>query len=375
MNTEYSLTWASWMAIRAPSEKDAWKNVILKYLSAANPYCSFSFKRKWTKAIPSRKTSTVAFRCKGHCTFTDCPISFCVNIPCVNVQSTPVPLRIKFSSDTICHSLNERQARQIQGKVRQHLRRSLQHQSPSTLYSKLFATISDEGLHSGKRDRVGRNPEVLQKISSEANLEKRPHFDLVTSLVSLRKSMRQSHPGKLPGYIQRVHAEPFSVMAYTEEGVRLYHHLSKTQCLFFDATGTIVSLKRTDYEGSKVLYYSLVLRNPTKGCPPVAVAEFVSSEHSVLAISHFLEVFRRAEYLLFGNGNVTLPKKFVIDRSITLFLTFLKVFYRENLSLYLHRCFRIVLGCCEDGDLEKGFVYACISHVMKSMKHDLKTLG
>ena len=39
-----------------------------------------------------------------------------------------------------------------------------------------------------------------------ANLEKHHHFDLVTSLSFLREQMIETHGGKIPGYIQRIHA-------------------------------------------------------------------------------------------------------------------------------------------------------------------------
>ena len=139
------------------------------------------------------------------------------------------------------------------------------------------------------RDHIGSSLSVIQKISSEANLDKQLHPDLLTSLKCLHRVMKDSHPGKLAGYIQRIEAEPFGVMCFTEEGVRLYHHLAKRQCIFFDATGTVVSLTKTDYEGRTVLYYSLVLQHPAAKQPPVAVAEYITSDHSALSILHFLE--------------------------------------------------------------------------------------
>ena len=61
--------------------------------------------------------------------------------------------------------------------------------------------------------------------------------------------------------------------------------------LYLDATGTVISLKGTDYETNRSFYYALVDGHPKKGQPPVAVAKFISREHPVMAISHFLEDF------------------------------------------------------------------------------------
>ena len=165
----------------------------------------------------------------------------------------------------------------------------------------------------------------MKKISSEANKDELPHFDLLTSLIKLDKEMSQfTQCGRLVnGYIQRITAKPFSVLLFTEEGVRIYHHLAEKQTIYLDATGTIVSLKGTDYEGKSSLYYSLVVGHPNKGQPPVSVAELIATEHSVLAISHFLDEFRSQEGRLYGYQHVV-PKHVIVDTSLVLLLSFLK---------------------------------------------------
>ena len=115
-----------------------------------------------------------------------------------------------------------------------------------------------------------------------------------------------------------------------------------------------------------------MIKHPCGGAP-VAIAEFIAAEHSVLAISHFIESFRRAEACIYGYKNVITPKHVVIDRSLVLLLSFLRVYNFETVSDYLHRCFRVVMGCAEDpDDFNKLFVHACISHVMNSAKSDLR---
>ena len=117
------------------------------------------------------------------------------------------------------------------------------------------------------------------------------------------------------------------------------------------------------------------MSHPHSDCPPVAVAELISTEHSVLAISHFLECFRRSEGLIYGYKHVIIPRHVIIDRSLVLLLSFLRVYNLETLSDYLHRCFRIVNGCCTDeADYDKLFIQACISHVMKSARADMNTI-
>ena len=107
----------------------------------------------------------------------------------------------------------------------------------------------------------------------------------------------------------------------------MYHNICRKNALYCDATGTITTLL-----SSTLLYYSLVVQHPSSGSP-VAIAEMVSSEHSITAVSFFLDNFRREEGIIFGF------KKIVTDRSQVLLQNFLRIFNMENLSFYLNRCF------------------------------------
>ena len=77
----------------------------------------------------------------------------------------------------------------------------------------------------------------------------------------------------MPGYIQCICAVSFSVLLYTEQS---------------DAAGSI--LERNAIYINKTL---ILLACLSHDCPPIAAIELISTEHSVLAISHFLECFRR----------------------------------------------------------------------------------
>ena len=369
---KYVLPWSLWMRLKNPVSNDAANNILLRYVSESNPFRCFSFIRTWRKQFQSRKQSPFLLTSSGKCSFLSCPMKFRVTVDSCNQWQKPseLILTVKFNENTVSHSKEERKSRRISGLRRQQFRQNLQQQSPSTLRNRLYTEITNEELQSGKRDRIGSSLSIIQKISSEANLDKQLHSDLLTSLKCLHRVMKDSHPGKLAGYIQRIEAEPFGVMCFTKEGVRLYHHLAKRQCIFFDATGTVVSLTKTDYEGRTVLYYSLVLQHPAAKQPPVAVAEYITSDHSALSILHFLECFKKAEDTLYGN--TIKPVKVIIDRSQTLLKSCTQVYFQETVPLYLHRCFRVVHGCSEPNDFDKGFIFACIAHVMKSMKHHLK---
>ena len=52
----------------------------------------------------------------------------------------------------------------------------------------------------------------------------------------------------------------------------------------------------------------------------------------------------------------------------------LRAFNHESVPDFLNRCFRIVNGIADEADFGKVMVHACIAHVMKSMKNDLKKI-
>lgn len=353
-------TWQLLMECREDEKKDAWKGILLELLKKVNPYCCLVFDNKWWKQRNSRKQSVILFRCRGHCKFNDCSIKFSAEI------SSEKYIVMTMTPQNVQHDVSERQARFISGSVRKQLALELAHSSPSTAYSQRFAHQSMCELQSGTRDTVGKSPEIFRKIKSESNISSVPHRDLVQSLTILAETFTLS---KSYGFIQRISAKPFYVTMYTEAGVRIYHNQVSDSTLFCDATGTITSMSNNNQ--SRLLYYALVFGSSTNKSP-VAVAEFISSEHSVFAVSHFLESFRYSEGLMYNFKNIRMPAHVVIDRSLVLLLSFLRVYNSETLSDFLHRCFRLVTQTSsDDADTKKVFIHACKSHCLKSAKADI----
>ena len=127
---------------------------------------------------------------------------------------------------------------------------------------------------------------LSKDLSSEGLKSQQADPDVVTSLLKLRDEMLEKKLDRI-GYIQKVHAFPFSVHCYAEMGIRIYHYIGKQQAIFCDATGTIVSLRKQSHNTSGLLYYSIVLQHPCVKESPVAVAELISSEHTITAITFF----------------------------------------------------------------------------------------
>ena len=143
------------------------------------------------------------------------------------------------------------------------------------------------------------------------------------------------------GFIQHIDAAPFGVICYNEVSVRLYHEVAKSSPLFCDATGTIVALPKRIGKKPTVYYYAIVVKHPVHGRAPIAVAELITEDNTVLSVSFFLQSFRRAESLLYGASNLINPAQVIIDRSQVLLISFLQVYCMESIEDYLHRAFRI----------------------------------
>ena len=346
-----------------------WCVIVAAKLSTVNPYCSFGFKKGWLQRHNSRKKAVVWFRAKAYCTFSTCTVHCDLHVT-KDDDGGDVKLRVLQRGDVL-HRGEERKARRIKGVERTKMQNELLHCSPSSLYNESMQKLPLEMLASGNRDGIGRTKAVLQKISSEARKMEQRHENLIESLLMLRDEFStRTASNRFPGYIRRIHCSPFTVMCFTEIGVRIYHHMIKKSTLYCNATGNLVTLRgvQTLQPAGVILYYSLVVQHP-KGDSPVAVAEMITAEHNITAVSHFLECFRREETTIFGWKNMSTPAKIVIDRSLVLLNSFLRVYNFESLSQYLHRCFRVVSGCGEEGDYHQVFVLACISHVMNSAKH------
>ena len=292
-----------------------------------------------------------------------------------------VAVNVDFHGN-INHKVGETHSRNLSLSVRQNIISTFQdtHIAPSKDYCRRLMSLDNEQFVSGNRDGVGCSTSVLQKISSQARLQLEEDKDLITSLLVLQKMFLNSMPSvnimrpdsPVRGFIQHIHAYPFGVICFNEVAVRLYHDLAPKSPIFCDATGTIIALPKEQGKLPTVYYYALVLKHPISGRSPIPVAELITSDHTVLSISFFLEAFRRAEGLLFGTGNLIRPLQVIIDRSIVLLLSFLHTFNNETLHEYLHRSFRVVTGTSTSKDERKIFPHACLSHVMNSAKKECK---
>ena len=382
-NSSFELTKSEWDGIFSDGcINPSWVHVMANGISKVKGYCSIAFKRHWKKKPNSKKVLSALFRADGYCAFSTCSIQVRLSVNSNSFVSNSVRVYVSFSGK-VNHISGETHARHISRAQREETVSLFQEKimAPSKLYHKKLMQLSSEQYVAGNRDGVGCSTSVLKKISSEARLQMEADRDLIVSLMTLQRHFciaecSISNPGRksrIEGFIQHIHAMPFGVICFNEAGVRLYHDLAKQTPVFCDATGTVVSLPKDSCNKKPTLYYyALVVKHPILHKPPIAVAELITADHTVLSISFFLQHFRRAESLLFSSANAVKPTHIIIDRSMVLLLSFLQVYNMETLPEYLNRTFRVVTGAGTAKDALKVSPHACKSHVMNSARIECK---
>ena len=326
----------------------------------------FSCVQNRVKKVNSRKKNTPFFRGTLKCTFPGC-----------SVQENYDQLEISFSGK-LRHSGGIHHGRRMKGAARDQVKRALDGSDPSRVHHRLLSNLPEKVYASGNRDGIGSH-KVLQKISSERNLQGRPFVDTIQSLAHLRarfvkedqemypEHVKESGPHRF-GYIQSVSLYPTIVTMWTEADLRLYFDMARNGTVFFDATGKIA--RKVFNDTGPILYYSLVVSHPTPGKAPIAVAEMFSSSHAVPTLTNFLMNFRR-DVTKLHRGRPANPAHLEIDLSWASLHSCLRGLFDENLEQYFDRSWRIVNFETKGNDLEKGIIHLCTSHLMHTVSRKL----
>lgn len=207
-------------------------------------------------------------------------------------------------------------------------------------------------------------------------------MDAVRSLVHLRNKFIEEDQRAFPqhtkeakphlfGYIQNVSLYPTVVMMWSEADLRLFHDLSPSIPLYFDATGNLA--RKIFPDTGKLLYYALVIAHPREKKPPIAVAEMFSSSQSVNTLTYFLMSFKHAATKLYSGKAVT-PCHIEIDLSWAILHSVLKGFLGMDILPYLQRCWRLVLNTGEAADTAGTVIHFCTSHLMNTVRRKLSRL-
>ena len=135
--------------------------------------------------------------------------------------------------------------------------------------------------------------------------------------------------------------------------------------VFLDATGSVVRKLRNC---KRILYYELSVRNPIGSGCSISVAAMLSSDHTVTAVSHFLQSFRDAEKRIFGFRSVVNPVVAKVDFCMTLIMSLLVVFNKQDLHDYLTWSWETLHQSTEHTTCIRTIIHICLAHFMKCIK-------
>ena len=117
------------------------------------------------------------------------------------------------------------------------------------------------------------------------------------------------------GYLHCINmTDEINIVAFTEASFRWYHEVLKRDLCSLTQRSLFKNV--TTYK--KLLYYTLVARHPFAGYPPVAVAEYITSDHSKESVSLFLLYVRAYEKKIYVQNSIGSPTILLLDSSLVL---------------------------------------------------------
>ena len=342
--------------------RGTWQHFFTPGLKQSNPYCVLMFRRHRvsTKILDTSVSSTVPlFYAEGYCKFTGCPVKFTIQV----FDSENV--NVEYSGN-IKHVIHEEHARPISGEIRKELQKQLADgPKPYKVLLDRLHDVPSSIIVAGNCDNYGVSRSVLQKIGSEGRQLARKDQDAFSSLLLIAKDIESRKKDKIiPGFVQIAMAKPLCIMYWSEVGLRIYHELARRDCLFWDATGSVVQ----KWDGQDVLYYELVCRNPKENEPAIPVAAMLTVSRALNFVHFWLSSFRSHEQKLFGHSNQVQVRQINSDRALVFIVAALKEFNNETYKNFLDRAWRIVTGNASKEDLRLTNPHACVCHVMNSCK-------
>ena len=376
----FRLTKEEWNRIQPNNEKPntlrcPWTDIMALYMKESNDFCTFHFRRHYIAKENSRKRNTpVVFYAFGHCIFEDCPCTFQLQMRREDLVTKKITVIYKGS---VKHSAGERHSRFIKSDTQKDMASKFHKgaDKPSKVYQELKDSLSVNAKVSGNRTGCGNQPSTMRKIASEGLQQTQLDKDVMNSLKKVmdelikKEKERAMPPRAIEGFVHTISFFPLSVYMWTEDQVRLWHHLCAKDIAYLDATGTIVR----DFMGKRVLYYAIVVRHPKERNPPMPVAEMITNDHSAPSIRVFIERFRRDESKIF-KGRQQIPLQMNTDYSKAIILAALKEFNCESLQDFLIRVFKILQMEASNEDFKFMVPHVGCSHFMSIMHRKLKAI-
>ena len=333
-----------------------WTNVISKGLRTVHPYCSFGFKRHSVKKIGSKKVCP-ALTCSGYCLFKDCSVQVIVRVK----SEYSLKAEVIFNGGMVQHRSDQLKRRPIRSIDRKKISEKLSSKLPRQYHLESLMKLEEDVVESGCRDNVPTTG-VLKNISYSERKKNRLHKNEMISLQRLSDKEKDTEEK----VIQKIILQPKGLMLWSKQTICLFHQRSKTDVVYLDATGSVV--KKEKGESAPIYIYELVVRHPVKGCSPVPVATFVTTEHTTASVSYFLGSFITDCMKAHGRAIRKRPVMYICDGSAVLMQAISQNLCGPSLTELLAQYYSIVTGKAKESVTELPILHRCLSHVMKNAK-------
>ena len=265
---------------------ESWRSYLLdKVASVCNCVISFGYSRVSRPA--SRKRNFPLIRQNATCTFPNCR-TFRFVVAKDQNEASGVRLKVTVTGEEN-HTSAQSRFRRTTASEFLDISEKLTHKDPEEVYEDLISEADPVKLLHGNFN-VPKSPAVIRRIRSVINQQERLHRDVSVELQLMQRLYAEcdTESKQIKGYVQHTGANPFFVILYSEEQLRLI--CNDPVIVHFDATGSI--FRTIQGVRTRMLLYSLILPNPVRGEPPVSIAEMVASRHNTEIVSHMLLCMR-----------------------------------------------------------------------------------
>ncbi|CAG7734976.1 unnamed protein product [Allacma fusca] len=315
---------------------DSWTNLIRKYFHRHNGYCPIAF--KYHKVHPQSKHHyfSATARCKHEKCYT---FKFTANRMPRKGQDFVINVE---SEGSFMHERGVFRAEFIRADERRKLKKILVTKKAAGVATKIFKEGNLDQIKAGNITSMPAR-ETIQRIRHEANKDTDYAID---PLLDICKRMEEESIGEnLPRYIQTISYSPFAVVLFMDLQLRALQELLKcTRDIVghLDATGSLIR-PLIELETGPIYVYSLVIENPMRNGPPLALLEFIDKQHDSDSIAVSLKWFlKKAHRYLDLTPQQTIFSRIETDFSLALLGSVLQAFLHINMPIYLNQCWQIL---------------------------------
>ena len=231
-------------------------------------------------------------------------------------------------------------------------------QRPFSIYRDLQANLTEDERAYGSYTYAPSHA-VLRNIKSQEYISQRYSDNWIISTQMMDKQISE----KNGAFIRDIKAKPPRVVLFTDAQIRFFVDVSKRDIIYLDATGSVVkkSGEQKDFQ-----IYTLLGGHPNEGGPALPVATSVTTCHDTRSIRNFLYIFLKVTTDVTGSKPKTLM--IITNGSMAMWNAVLLEISNETRTKYYNRCWGIIMGKAEPGDLKQTFVCNCLNHAMQDAK-------